>query len=82
MSIDGAAGYMVQYMHLDGKESAMPKSDALRRAQAKYDARLKQVKIRLDPATDQDIIQKLDSVGNIVQYLKYLIRKDMKSGSN
>lgn len=48
------------------------------KASEKYDkANTKQVKMKLNLNTDADIIEKLDSVGNVQGYIKELIRKDI-----
>ena len=49
--------------------------------QAKYTKKsVVQFNIRLVKATDGDIIEKLDNVGNKQGYIKQLIRKDLKGG--
>lgn len=46
--------------------------------QERYKAKnIKQVKIELNIKTDEDIINKLNSVGNKQGYIKQLIRKDI-----
>lgn len=59
---------------------AMPRTEALIRAQEKYQKKLKQMKIWLDPATDAEIIERLDRVPNKAEYIKFLIKKDIESG--
>lgn len=52
-------------------------SDALKRAQAKYDAaHTKQIRLKLNKVTDADILQRLDQVDNKQGYIKALIRAD------
>ena len=49
------------------------------KASAKYDkANTKQVVLKLNLKTDNDIIGKLESLDNKQGYIKYLIRKDIK----
>ena len=54
-------------------------SEAHKRANAKYDAaHTKQVKLKLNLRSDQDILERLAEVGNIQGYIKSLIRADIK----
>lgn len=54
-------------------------SEAQRRATAKYDAKnTRRFGIKLNLATDKDILAKLEAVGNVQGYIKELIRKDMR----
>ena len=54
-------------------------SEAHKRANAKYDAaHTKQVKLKLNLRSDQDILERLAKVGNIQGYIKSLIRADIK----
>jgi len=46
-------------------------------ANAKYLARQKEIKIRLDPEKDAELIEWLDSKDNKQQYIKALIRENM-----
>lgn len=56
-------------------------TQAQKRAQEKYDANnTKKIVMKLNLKTDDDIIQKLDEVGNKQGYIKNLIREDIKSG--
>lgn len=53
-------------------------TEAQKRATMAYDAKnTKQVKIKLNYNTDQDIIDKLESVDNKQGYIKQLIRADI-----
>ena len=57
----------------------MPTSDAQKRATLKYDAaNTKQYHLKLNLATDADIIEHLDRQVNKQTYIKALIRADMK----
>lgn len=57
------------------KTSATPQS----KAQAKYDKKnTKNISLKLNKGTDADILEKLDSCDNVSQYLKSLIRQDIK----
>ena len=56
-------------------------SDAQKRATEKYDAaNTVQFHLKLNINTDQDIIDKLNSVESKQGYIKYLIREDLKKG--
>lgn len=49
-------------------------------ASMKYNAaNVKQIKLNLNRKTDADVIEKLESCGNIQGYIKDLIRQDMKN---
>ena len=55
-------------------------SDARKRSNAKYDAtHTKQIKLKLNLKTDDDVIKRLDEVGNKQGYIKGLIRNDIES---
>ena len=59
----------------------MPYTEAVRRAQKKYDAESVTVmKMRLNYNTDADVIEWLNKVPNKSAYVKELIRKDMRGG--
>lgn len=52
-------------------------------AQKKYQKeKTKNFNLRLFPATESDIIEKLDSVKNKSGYVKQLIRDDINKGNN
>jgi len=54
-------------------------SDAQKRANAKYDAaNTIQVHMKLNKATDADIIERLRTISNVQGYIKALIRKDLE----
>lgn len=54
------------------------RSEALKRAQAKYDKRnCEQVNLKLNRTTDKDILDKLQAVENKQGYIKDLIRLDI-----
>ena len=53
-------------------------SEAQKRAAAKYDAaNTRQITLKLNLATDADIIRRLEESGNKQGYIKELIRRDM-----
>ena len=57
------------------------RSDALKRAQAKYESEsVVQVKLKLSKTTDADIIERLAQEDNKQGYLKRLIRENMTNG--
>ena len=54
-------------------------SEAKIKAQKKYDAEnTLQVHLKLNRRTDEDVLEKLDSVPNKQGYIKQLIRADLK----
>ena len=54
-------------------------SEAQIKAQKKYDAEnTLQVHLKLNRRTDEDVLEKLDSVPNKQGYIKQLIRADLK----
>jgi len=54
-------------------------SEAQKRANAKYDAaNTIQVHMKLNKATDADIIERLRTISNVQGYIKALIRKDLE----
>lgn len=58
----------------------MPKTEAQKRAQAKYDAKAKQLILRIYPS-EQDILDKILQVseeGGYAPYIKRLIREDIE----
>lgn len=55
------------------------RSEALIKAQDKYEKKRMCVNIRLNKETDLDIIEKLNNIGNKQGYIKELIRKDIKN---
>lgn len=60
----------------------MATSDAQKRSVSKYDTRrgVKGLYLKMYEDTDQDIIDKLDSVKSKQGYIKELIREDIKKG--
>ena len=46
-----------------------------------YSSNYKQIKISLSPVTEEDILEKLDSVDNKRQYIISLIRADISNHS-
>ena len=55
-------------------------SEAQQRASQKYDAEnTRQVRLKLNKATDADILKRLDEVKSKQTYIKELIRKDIGS---
>lgn len=52
--------------------------ESQKRATLKYDREnTRQIKLKLNNKTDNDIIQRLSNVGNIQGYIKKLIRADI-----
>ena len=54
------------------------KSDALKKAQAKYEAKIKAYHIRFLQDADKELIAKIESVPNKNAYIKELIRQDIQ----
>ncbi len=62
----------------------MPKTEAQKRAQAKYDSKAKQLILRIYPS-EQDILKKILEVsaeGGYAPYIKCLIREDIEREKN
>ncbi len=54
-------------------------SEAKKKANARYDkANTIQIMLKLNKRTDDDILKRLDQVGNKQGYIKSLIRKDIE----
>ncbi len=53
-------------------------SEALAKAQKKYQEKTRTFYIRLNKETDADIIEKLETVQNKTDYIRELVRKDME----
>lgn len=56
----------------------MARSEALVKAQNKYDRKIKTIGIRLNTEKDADVLEKLEAVANKTDYIRDLIRKDME----
>lgn len=54
------------------------RSEALVKAQDKYDSRQRRVMVRFDERTDAELIAKLDEVPSMQAYIKDLIRRDLE----
>ena len=54
------------------------RSEALVKAQGKYDSRQRRVMVRFDERTDAELIAKLDEVPSMQAYIKDLIRRDLE----
>ena len=58
----------------------MATSEALKRAQRKYEAtHTRAMTFRFNLRTDKDILDKFESIDNVAGYLKRLIREDIAS---
>lgn len=58
----------------------MAQSESQKKAKARYDAKAtRQIMFKFNLRTDEDILEKLDSVENKQGYIKELIRRDMAS---
>lgn len=56
----------------------MPRTEAMVKAQHFYQKKMKQVKFWLNPATEYDLIQKLEEQQSKSGYIKKLIREDIR----
>lgn len=54
------------------------RSEALSKAQAKYDGRQRKVTIRLDEQADADLIARIEAQPSMTAYIKELVRRDME----
>ena len=54
------------------------RSEALAKAQGKYDSKQRRVMVRFDERTDAELIAKLDEVPTMQAYIKDLIRRDLE----
>lgn len=64
---------------IKGLKGATMTSEAQKRTNAKYDAiHTKQLKLKLNTATDADILEWLENMENKQGYIKDLIRADIK----
>lgn len=61
----------------------MPVSEAQKRAKKRYDMlRTKQYVMRLRIGADADVIEKLDSVPSKTEFIRELIRRDIRENTN
>ena len=58
----------------------MPVSEAQKRAKARYDLKTKELVLRFRLNQDRDVIQRLDAVPNKTEYIRSLVRRDIKDG--
>lgn len=63
-----------------GKGGTMPRSEALVRAQKRYDSQCRQIKLKFHVEGDADVLEKLDTVANKQDYIRGLIRMDIARG--
>lgn len=56
----------------------MTRSEALVKAQNRYERKIKTIGIRLNTEKDADILEKLEAIENKTDYIRNLIRKDME----
>ena len=59
---------------------SMSRSEALVRAQKKYDGQCRQVKLKFHVEGDADVLAKLETVANKQDYIRNLIRMDIARG--
>ena len=61
----------------------MPVSESQKRAKKKYDTlRTKQIVMRLRLNQDADVIEKLRSVPSKTEYIRSLVRRDIRESTN
>lgn len=60
----------------------MPVTESQRRAKARYDAKTVQYVFRLRLESDADVIARLRSIPNKTEYLRRLVRADMKESNS
>lgn len=73
---------VLHYHTLTRKEVRMPVSEAQKRAKAKYDKSTRQTVFRWRLKADADIIERLDSVAEKTEYVRGLIRRDIRENPN
>lgn len=55
----------------------MTRSEALKRAQDKYTAKIRTFAVRLNTEKDAEIVAKLESVDNVTDYIRQLVARDL-----
>lgn len=55
-------------------------TEAQKQAKAKYDRKTKELVLRFRLNQDRDVIQRLDEVPNKTEYVRSLVRQDIKDG--
>lgn len=61
----------------------MPVSESQKRAKKRYDTlRTKQYVMRLRIGADADVIEKLDSVPSKTEFIRELVRRDIRENTN
>jgi hypothetical protein len=55
-------------------------SEAQKRAKRRYDKKTKELVLRFRLNQDGDVIQRLDEVPNKTEYVRSLVRQDIKDG--
>lgn len=61
-----------------GDQERAKRSEAICKAQAKYDGRQRKVTIRLDEQADADLIARIEAQPSMTAYIKELVRRDVE----
>lgn len=60
----------------------MPVSEAQKRAKKRYDKKTKELVLRFRLNQDGDVIQRLDEVPNKTEFIRELVRRDIRENAN
>lgn len=71
---------VLHYTSSSRKREQMPVSDAQKRAKRRYDLTTKELVLRFRLNKDGDVIQRLSEVPNKTEYIRSLVRQDIKDG--
>lgn len=71
-------GFEIKNVGPLGDQERAKRSEALSKAQAKYDDRQRKVTIRLDEQGDADLIARIEAQPSMTAYIKELVRRDME----
>lgn len=71
-------GFEIKNVGPLGDQERAKRSEALSKAQAKYDGRQRKVTIRLDEQADADLIARIEAQPSMTAYIKELVRRDME----
>lgn len=57
-------------------------TEAQKRAKARYDRKTKELVLRFRLNQDRDVIQRLDEVPNKTEFVRELVRRDIRENTN
>lgn len=60
----------------------MPVSESQKRAKKRYDKKTKELVLRFRLNQDGDVIQRLDEVPNKTEFIRELIKRDIRENAN